>query len=275
MDVSVIITTKNEEEHIGSCLSSVTGQDYPQDKIELILVDNNSTDRTLEIASRYGCRIYTSGPERSAQRNLGAEKSSGEFIIFLDADMSISLGLLAECVRAAREKGAGAIYIPERVVGKGFWIRVRDFERSFYNATVIDCVRFMRKDLFLSVGGFDSSLTGPEDWDLDRRVRKAAKTAITENVLYHNEGTFALKKYIAKKIYYCNSFKGYANKWGRRDPQVRKQLGAFYRYFGVFVENGKWIRLVRHPILCCGMYFLRCSLGFAYLFNKYNICVKN
>lgn len=45
---------------------------------------------------------------------------------------------------------------------------MRDFERSFYNTACIDAVRFVRKDKFLEIGGFDESLTGPEDWDFDR-----------------------------------------------------------------------------------------------------------
>ena len=62
-----------------------------------------------------------------------------------------------------------ALYIPERIVGDGFWIKVRDFERSFYVGTVIDAVRFIRKDLFEKIGGFDETLIGPEDWDLNRQ----------------------------------------------------------------------------------------------------------
>ncbi|GAH55484.1 unnamed protein product, partial [marine sediment metagenome] len=62
------------------------------------------------------------------------------------------------------------LYIPEKIIGRGFWIKVRDLERSFYNATYIDCVRFIKKGAFDKVGGFDETLTGPEDWDFDRRV---------------------------------------------------------------------------------------------------------
>ena len=62
--VSVIITTKNEEKHIENLLQSIKRQTYKN--IEIILVDNYSTDRTREIARKYTDKIYLKGPERSS-----------------------------------------------------------------------------------------------------------------------------------------------------------------------------------------------------------------
>ena len=70
MSVSVIVTTKNEEKNIENCLRSIKAQTYPQEKIEIIVVDNNSTDKTKEIGKRYTERVYNFGPERSAQRKF-------------------------------------------------------------------------------------------------------------------------------------------------------------------------------------------------------------
>ncbi|MBA7695275.1 hypothetical protein ES703_103897 [subsurface metagenome] len=158
-----------------------------------------------------------------------------------------------------------ALYIPERIVGNSFWVRVRDFERSFYNATVIDCVRFVRRDGFLEIGGFDKNLTGPEDWDFDRRIKETGKVGIIDVPLYHNEGGFNLKKYLKKKGYYSQFFNKYIQKWGRNDPIIKKQFGFWYRYFGVFIENKKWKRLTRHPLLTIGIYLLRIMVGVQYL----------
>lgn len=265
IDVSVVITTKNEERNIARCLDSVVNQSYPVNKIEIIVVDNNSTDKTVEIAKKYNCQIYTYGPERSAQRNLAGQKAKGEFILFLDADMAISSGLILECLDKCKKDGLGALYIPEIIVGEGFWIKARNFERSFYNATVIDCVRFTRSDVFIYLKGFDESLSGPEDWDFDRRVRGRCKTGIVKSPLYHDEGRFNLRKYLKKKTYYAQSFKNYIKKWGISDPVIKKQFGFFYRFIGIFLGKGGWIRLVCHPLLTLGMYFLRVSIGFTYL----------
>ena len=266
--VSVIITTKNEEKNIENCLQSIKRQTYPQDKIEIIVVDNNSNDRTKEVARKYTDKVFNWGPERSAQRNLGVKQASGKYILYLDADMILSENVISECVNKCEKEGLVALYIPEKIIGSGFWIKVRDFERSFYNTTVIDCVRFVRRNKFLEIGGFDKNLTGPEDWDFDRRIKEIGKVDITDAPIYHNEGRFNFRQYLNKKSYYAKTFDKYVQKWGKNDKIIKKQLGFWYRYFGVFIENGKWKRLVKHPGLTIGMYWLRFMVGIKYFTYK-------
>ena len=82
--VSVIVTTKNEEKHIGNYLRSIinsTNSINPINPtnsmnslnpfIEIIVVDNNSSDNTVKIAREFTNKVYNKGPERSAQRNYG------------------------------------------------------------------------------------------------------------------------------------------------------------------------------------------------------------
>ena len=300
--VSVIITTKNEEKHIKNCLKSVKLQTYPN--IEIIVVDNNSIDRTKEIAKKYTNLVFNKGPERSAQRNFGMmEVAKGKYVMYVDADMILSPTLIEDCVYEMENDGnLAALYIPEIVLGNSFWSEVRRFERRFYDGTVIDCVRFIKKDIFIKVGGFDSSMTGPEDWDLDKKIRQMGKVKLVKtqkveskklkmenfkkwklynfikekgvnpenygSAIYHNEAEFNLKKYLQKKAYYANSFDIYIKKWGRDDPDIKKQFGIWYRFFGVFTENGKWKRLIKHPILAMGMYWLRFIVGVMYLMSK-------
>lgn len=267
--VSVIVTTRNEEANIENCLKSITGQTYPQNLIEIIVVDNNSADRTKETAAHFTDKVFDFGPERSAQRNFGLRKATGDYLLYLDCDMSLSKGVIAEAVSKCVAGSFAALYIPEKVKGEGFWAKVRDFERGFYNATPIDCVRFIRRDKFLEAGDFDESLTGPEDWDFDRRVRQAGKVAIIDSPIFHDESRFNLKGYLNKKIYYAGWLDKYIRKWGKDDPIVKKQLGFWYRYFGVFIENNKWIRLFLHPLLSTGMYFLKVCVGLQYLKHRW------
>jgi glycosyltransferase involved in cell wall biosynthesis len=210
--VSVVVTTKNEEKNIQNCLSSVKKQSYPADLIEIIVVDNNSQDKTKKIAKGFTDKVFDYGPERSAQRNFGIRKAQGQYILFLDADMFISKDLLIECVEKMEIKQFVGLYIPEVIIGEGFWVRVRNFERSFYNATVIDCVRFISKDAFLQLNGFDESMSGPEDWDFDRRIRRLGKVSIAKKCIFHNESGFNIKAYLKKKMYYAKSFDGYLTK---------------------------------------------------------------
>lgn len=261
--VSVIITTKNEEKNIKNCLRSIENQTFKS--TEIIVVDNFSEDKTAEIAKKYTSKVYFKGNERSSQRNYGAQVANGEYLLYLDADMFLSPTVIKECVEKCEFDKVDALYVPERIVGDGFWIKVRDFERSFYTGTVVDAVRFIRKDLFERVEGFDESLIGPEDWDFDRRIRKYGRTGIINTALYHNEGLFNMERYLKKKNYYSNGIKNYVRKWGPNDPETTRQIGVWYRLMGVFVEKGKWKKLVRHPIYMIAMYCLRLRVAAGYL----------
>lgn len=270
--VSVVITTKNEEPNIENCLKSIKEQSYSN--IEIIVVDNYSSDKTKEIALGYTDKVYDKGPERSAQRNYGMiDKSSGEYVMFVDADMILSRDLIGNCVEYINKEKCVALHISEVVMGHNFFSRVRRFERSFYDGTVIDGARFFKKNIFVNVGGFDETMSGPEDWDIDKKIKAIGRIGLVpkngeEAVIYHNEAEFNLKKYLDKKGYYTQSFAKYINKWGKDDRDIKKQFGLSYRYFGVFLENGKWKKLLTQPILTLGMYFLRVVVGVVYLVKR-------
>ena len=290
--VSVIITTKNEERNIENCLRGVACQTYPN--IEAIVVDNFSTDKTKEIARKYTDKVSDKGPERSAQRNYGIAKACGSFILFLDADMIAAPDLVVACVERMKEDGIVGLYVPEIVLGSGFWANVRRFERGFYDGTPIDAARFFTKESFDRAGGFDENFYSAEDWDFDKKLRGLGKVAtladsgrtaegwplsgfiekrgVNSSVhgacVYHNEADFKLFKYLLKKNYYAKGFAAYIAKWGKDDLDVQKQFGFWYRYLGVFVENGKWKRLLSRPDLTVGMYFLRVLVGGIYALRQ-------
>ncbi|MEO5357647.1 MAG: glycosyltransferase [Nitrospirae bacterium YQR-1] len=266
MLVSVIITTKNEERNIERCLQSVLNQQYLKENIEIIVVDNNSTDKTQEIAGKYTAYVFNKGPERCAQRNFGINMSRGDYFLYLDADMILSENVLAECAQKVVEHPETAgLYIPEIIMGDSLFCKIRRFERSFYNATVIDAVRFIKKEAFRCVGGFDETLISGEDWDFDKRIRHFGKTAIINSPLYHNESEIHLKQYINKKSYYADKINAYTKKWGAADPDLKKQFGMYYRFLGVFIENQKWKKLIANPFITIGMYALRALVGVKFL----------
>lgn len=268
--VSVVITTKNEEKHIVSCLKSIKNQDYPQKKIEIIVVDNHSTDDTVKLAKKYTQNVFTKGPERSAQRNYGMIiKSHGQYVMYIDADMELSKKVISSCVsRVTKNPDIIGLYIREIVTGDSYWSKVRRFERSFYEGTVIDCVRFIKKSAFVKVKGFDERLTGPEDWDLDKKIRQLGKVDLIKQPIYHNEAEFNLKKYLAKKSYYSKGLDIYIKKWGKDDPDVKKQFSPIYRLALVFLEKRKWKKLIKYPYLSIGMITLRIMVGCNYLIKK-------
>lgn len=268
--VSVVITTKNEQEHISNCLISIKQQSYKN--IEILVIDNNSEDKTKEIAKRYTKNIFNLGPERSSQRNAGVQKAKGEYIIYLDADMRLEPELIEKAMKQIQAESADALYISEVVMGTSLLSKIRRHERGFYDSTVIDCARIIEREAFLKVKGFDLSLTGPEDFDLQKKLKhKGYKSSLLKNSwLNHDESNINLKDYLNKKSYYSNSFDKYKEKWGADDPDIKKQLGFYYRFIGVFTEQGKWKKLLAHPILTIGMYYLRFRVGIRYLRRNKN-----
>ena len=87
MLVSVIIPAYNEENTIESCLNSLLNQTIGKESYEVIVVDDGSTDSTSEIIKRYPVKLFRQGNSGPATaRNLGAKNSSGEIILFTDAD---------------------------------------------------------------------------------------------------------------------------------------------------------------------------------------------
>jgi len=114
--ISVIIPTLNGEKRIGDCLESIVKQDYPRDKMEILVVDDNSTDRTVEVAKTYGAKILTNG-HRNIERgkSIGLEQANNELILLIDDDNRLpSADWLATCAKAMLDNpeatGAEAIY---------------------------------------------------------------------------------------------------------------------------------------------------------------------
>ena len=300
MGLSVVVTTRNEAANIAACLHSFDGFD-----VERIVVDNGSTDDTKKIAASLGAIVLDKGPERSAQRNLGWRTAKSDWVIVLDADMILPKETVeeilektgeAESLAGEAESHVGeaeslplqnkdlekssdsrgrdssapkAYWIPEVRTGTGFRVKARNFERSFYDGTCIDALRLFHKSVLEATGGYDENLiAGPEDWELDIRVlATGARCEVLKHNLIHNEKRLSFKRMLEKKAYYSKSMAAYRAKWPDH-PAVRKQFSPFYRFCGVFVEKGKWKKILRHPILFAGVLFERFSVGVTYLLNR-------
>jgi len=244
--VSVIVTTKNEEKVLDNLLKSITIQSYSP--IELIVVDNNSEDKTTEIARKYTQFVYNRGPERSAQRNFGAGKAKGEYLLFLDADMELTPHVISHCAALASKNHIATVIIPEKSVGKGFWAACKALERVCYlGDETIEAARFFDKNVFFEFGGYDEQITGPEDWDLPQRIKKKYPSGRITSFILHNEKYLSIWLLLKKKYYYGKKAKVYAKKHQHNIilPQTIYILRpAFYKH---------WKLLLSRPILSMGM----------------------
>ena len=227
---------------------------YKRQSLEVILVDNYSTDKTLEIAKKYNVSCYTFGPERSAQRNFGAKKSKGKYLLFLDADMELTSKVIGDCVKVAIQNRASGVVIPEESVAENFWGKVKTFERSFYSEKgdpITDAARFFLRKVFFKIGGYDENITGPEDWDLPDRIREAGyKIGRATEKIYHHEQEISPAILFKKKFYYGLNAHKYLSK--HNIPVISPKTIYFLR--PLFYKN--WIRLLKHPILSLAMVWM-------------------
>lgn len=183
MKFSVIIPAFNEEKFLPRLLDSieVARSNYSggRDQIEVIVADNDSTDRTAEIAAPYGARVVHVAKRRiAAARNGGARASSGEILCFIDADSAIHPQTFDEIERAmntGRYVWGVTGAVPER---NSFALLITHYMfMPMVLLTGLDIgLSFCRREDFEAVGGYDESRLYAEDvllpWALRRLGRK-------------------------------------------------------------------------------------------------------
>ena len=248
--VCVVVTTRNNERTIEACLKSIREQTYPN--FELIVVDNFSWDRTPEIARLFANVFCQAGPERSAQRNLGAMSTNARYVYFVDSDMELSPQVLEECVREAL-LGRIAVIIPELATGQGFWARCKALEKQCYlGDDDMEAARFVDRERFISIGGYDGRMVGGgEDWDMSQRLlsKFCVNAGRIRSVAYHNEGNLTLGETLRKKYYYGRTILVYRTlNRDKAKAQLRLIRPAFLSHRNL---------LIREPLLALGMIFMK------------------
>ncbi|HBU68876.1 MAG TPA: hypothetical protein DEE98_00655 [Elusimicrobia bacterium] len=228
--VSVIIPAYNSEATVAKCLDSVLSQDYKN--IELIVVDDGSTDSTPAILSSYEQRpgvkvikVINGGPSKA--RNLGIQYSKGEFLAFTDADCIVKadwITRLLECFNSDAVAGAGGDQLspPDET---GFGKTVNDFMRAigFISDYIKDkaggpakvvshnptCNVMYRREIISKLGAFLEELWPGEDVELDYRIIKAGHRLLYTPgaVVYHyRPKTLALFSKMMNRYGYAQAF---------------------------------------------------------------------
>lgn len=294
---SIVITTKNEELNIDNCLQSIFSQTYNKSNYEIIVVDNFSDDKTIEICKKYpSVAIFTMGPERNVQRNYGLlEKARGEYLIWIDADMILHPSILDITYQyIINDNKPVAYYYPEVILGNSIFSCIRRFERQFYNGTVIDGSRVIKRSAFIKVGGFSRDwLHGPDDWDLDMHLKLIGNIVLISEFyensefssyikdkfnlnismypvsIYHNESELGIINHLKKKLHYSTDCYKYIDKWGSDNPMIIKQFGFKYRFVTIFFENNKWKKLIKNPFLYLGFLITKSLTALIFIYVKY------
>lgn len=202
--VSVIIPTLNEEHYIEPLLKDLSYQ--TKQAYEVILVDGESQDATVPIASRFPfVKVFTSPPSVAGQRNFGALSAKGDILIFFDADVRIEPEFIEKAVSEFERKKldiACPIYMPHRSTLKVQGIFL------FYNLMLLasqyiipagkgTCI-MMKKSTFMENAGFNPYFKSYEDAEFIRRVAKKHRFGILFKKVYESDRRF--KKYGTRKM---------------------------------------------------------------------------
>lgn len=184
--VSVIVPVYNASQHLDRCLDAIRESSYSD--YEVIVVDDGSTDASLEIAHSFGAEVLQlqrqSGP--AAARNYGAETAKGEVLLFIDSDVLVRQETIARVANAFVENpGIAALFgsYDDDPAEKNFLSQYKNLVHHFVHqqssseaATFWAGCGAIRKEAFNAVGGFDQKrYYRPciEDIELGYRLRQA------------------------------------------------------------------------------------------------------
>jgi glycosyltransferase involved in cell wall biosynthesis len=252
--VSIIIPAYNAEKTLTLCLESIKRLQYPQNLIEVILVDNNSTDRTKEISKHFDVfYVLEERQGRSEARNRGLSIASGKYAAFVDADVFLDEYWLIELINLFSNKhitGAQGQIIPSSTQGSPtlnnyrHWLSRTTTSGTFIITTIINnafpminsaaCI--YSTDVLKNIGGFDVNLVRHEDIDLSRRVLMHGHSLGTSeraiaNVIYHGDGWWDyLQRAFAEGYFKVR----YLKKWKNIKIVTPKSSISFLGLFGNF-----------------------------------------
>lgn len=209
MQFSIIIPAKNEEANIGRCIDSVNQLQWDNSQYQIIVVDNGSVDRTVEIARQKGATVYVNSEMTiSGLRNLGARQSVGKILAFIDADCTVDTQWLVEAFRYLSRPDVVCFGSPPKVPENATWVQKTWFEvrRKRIPVGETDWLEsmnmFVRRSVFAECGGFDEELVTCEDYDLSLRLKKRG-LLINDNriVAVHHGEAATVAHFFRKEIW--------------------------------------------------------------------------
>ena len=186
--ISIIIPARNEEYFIKLTLSSIQASEKNHNlDYEIIIVNDSSTDRTKAVALNCdNVKVYdVNFKNRSKARNFGASKANGDYLLFVDADTTISKELLINslnCVNATKKVlWYKQLPLEKDIKGQLYFFIFNKISRYYpMHSPVI----FFERNLFFSLGGFDESLNSFEDHYLIKHVWKIKIGKYCDSIVY-------------------------------------------------------------------------------------------
>jgi len=215
--VSIIIPVYNEERYIRPCLESVLALDHPRELLEVIVVDNNSSDATplivREVLERSGIgRIVTKvGGSIASVRNYGYQHARGDVLAFLDGDSVVEPGWLKKGLELLNSEDvvcsgfAMAVPAPESHWVQKAWFDIGNSSRHKGTTQVKWLCSFnliLKRGAFEAVGGFSEALETGEDFDLGVKLGSMGKILFSDATrVVHLGNINSLPAFITKEFW--------------------------------------------------------------------------
>lgn len=227
--ISISIPTYNSEAAINLCLDSIFNQ-YDEEinsKIEVIVVDNCSSDSTEEICKRYNCRFLRTPCSKAEARKIGFLNSRGKYILILDSDMCLERGILKELIGYAEDCSLDAVTINEEFLGESFLHIARTIEKKCYvNAAEIQSPRFYKREVIEKVD-WKRIDDGWDEMEIFLEAQKSSSPTLHIHTSNKKIWLIANPLDIKKKLHHGKYFKMYKKKY---DSQiVQRQFSFSYR----------------------------------------------
>lgn len=221
--VSVVIPVRDRQEELRRCLDSLARLHYPKEKLEVIVVDDGSRDRSPEVARTSGARLVRSGgigKGPASARNRGAAVAGGEILAFIDSDCVASSFWLAELVEAFEDPemaavggkvdgmySTGSLDRYDAVMSSlTLGLRERRGQHGKDTFYLPSCNLLVRHEAFRKVGGFRPDLQVGEDVDLSWRLRDSGgKIAYLPKGRVHHEHRNRLIAFLRRRFEYGTS----------------------------------------------------------------------
>lgn len=239
--VSVVIPTLNEEEHLSACLDALTQVDYPKEQLEIIIVDNGSTDATHEISRKYTRNVFVQAKGTvAALRNFGAEKATGDILAFVDADCLVAKDWLRNAALYFNQLNVVAWGAPPEIPDDPTWVQktwsyVRQKSRTVQESEWLESMNlFVRQTDYWKIGGFNEKLITCEDVDFGYRIRQQGQVISDSRIgVVHLGEADTLSAFLRKELW-----RGKGNLQGIFSHGIsRRELPSLSIpfYFGLFL----------------------------------------
>ncbi|MBU6447875.1 glycosyltransferase [Patescibacteria group bacterium] len=187
--ITVVIPAYNEEQYIGACLQSLNKQDF-SGSCEIIVVDNNSTDRTAQVAEKYGAKVIKENrPGVSYARQTGFDSANSPIIASTDADSTVPANWLSTIAKKFSDNSElvefGGLYhlYSGPITARMFFLLLAPFiwkldKRAMHGWSIPGVNMAVRKIAFEKIGGFRTELHINEDAMLSQDMKKIGKVEL-------------------------------------------------------------------------------------------------